>query len=67
MGKHRTLQQDAIFLKFMQSHKDFARGSSRGNRLETNEAWASLSQALNACGPPCLEGLEVHHQEEVHR
>jgi len=21
-GKHRTVQQDAIFLKFMQSHKD---------------------------------------------
>ncbi|XP_016923688.3 uncharacterized protein [Drosophila suzukii] len=37
----------------MQSHKDIARASSRANRLETSLAWAGLSQALNAVGPPC--------------
>jgi len=64
-GKHRTVQQDAIFLKFMQSHKDIARASSRANRLETSLAWAGLSQALNAVGPPCKSDEDWRRVSDV--
>nr|XP_016995078.2 uncharacterized protein LOC108055991 [Drosophila takahashii] len=52
MRKNRTVQQDELFLEFMQDHKDIARALTRGQKLETNAAWAHLTKALNACGPP---------------
>jgi len=49
----------------MQSHKDIARASSRANRLETSLAWAGLSQALNAVGPPCKSDEDWRRVSDV--
>ncbi|XP_022233502.2 uncharacterized protein LOC111081678 isoform X2 [Drosophila obscura] len=75
MGKHRTLEQDEIFLKFMRNNEDIAKGFTRGDRVAVAAAWKELKKELNASGPPCvseeerrgvnLDGLETRNQQEI--
>ncbi|XP_022233501.2 uncharacterized protein LOC111081678 isoform X1 [Drosophila obscura] len=58
MGKHRTLEQDEIFLKFMRNNEDIAKGFTRGDRVAVAAAWKELKKELNASGPPCVSEEE---------
>ncbi|KAI8115180.1 hypothetical protein CVS40_12557 [Lucilia cuprina] len=52
MGKHRNPQQEKIFIDFMESHVDIARGYVKGDRVVKEALWADLAKKLNSCGPP---------------
>ncbi|XP_030376395.1 uncharacterized protein LOC115625486 [Scaptodrosophila lebanonensis] len=53
MGKHRSPQQNVIFIEFMEKHSNIARGHTNRNRAAAAAAWESLTAQLNENGPPC--------------
>ncbi|XP_023162811.1 uncharacterized protein LOC111593948 [Drosophila hydei] len=58
MGKHRTAQQDAIFVAFMERHPIIAKNYYKGDKLASEAAWQRLSKELNSVGPPVKEAGE---------
>ncbi|BFG06614.1 uncharacterized protein DMAD_05063 [Drosophila madeirensis] len=58
MGKHRTAQQDAIFIAFMERHPMIAKNYIKGDKLAAEAAWKRLSKELNSVGPPVKEACE---------
>ncbi|XP_033247996.1 uncharacterized protein LOC108160632 [Drosophila miranda] len=58
MGKHRTAQQDAIFIAFMERHPMIAKNYLKGDKLAAEAAWKRLSKELNSVGPPVKEVCE---------
>ncbi|XP_034104336.1 uncharacterized protein LOC133844291 isoform X2 [Drosophila sulfurigaster albostrigata] len=58
MGKHRTAQQDAIFVAFMERHPIIAKNYYKGDKLASEAAWKRLSKELNSVGPPVKESGE---------
>ncbi|XP_033247993.1 uncharacterized protein LOC117188368 [Drosophila miranda] len=58
MGKHRTAQQDAIFIAFMERHPMIAINYLKGDKLAAEAAWKRLSKELNSVGPPVKEVCE---------
>ncbi|XP_022222955.2 uncharacterized protein LOC111074469 [Drosophila obscura] len=58
MGKHRTAQQDAIFIAFMERHPMIAKNYIKGDKLAAEAAWKRLSKELNTVGPPVKEACE---------
>ncbi|XP_016946546.1 uncharacterized protein LOC108022204 isoform X1 [Drosophila biarmipes] len=58
MGKHRTAQQDAIFVAFMERHPIIAKNYLRGDKPAAEAAWKRLSKELNSVGPPVKEACE---------
>ncbi|XP_064535856.1 uncharacterized protein LOC135426604 isoform X2 [Drosophila montana] len=58
MGKHRTAQQDAIFVAFMERHPIIAKNYYKGDKLASEAAWLRLSKELNSVGPPVKEAGE---------
>ncbi|XP_032596850.1 uncharacterized protein LOC6568860 [Drosophila grimshawi] len=58
MGKHRTAQQDAIFVAFMERHPIIAKNYYKGDKLACEAAWQRLSRELNSVGPPVKEAAE---------
>ncbi|XP_034479907.1 uncharacterized protein LOC117785784 isoform X2 [Drosophila innubila] len=58
MGKHRTAQQDAIFVAFMERHPIIAKNYYKGDKLASEAAWRRLSKELNSVGPPVKEASE---------
>ncbi|KAH8355253.1 hypothetical protein KR093_009658, partial [Drosophila rubida] len=57
-GKHRTAQQDAIFVAFMERHPIIAKNYYKGDKLASEAAWKRLSKELNSVGPPVKESGE---------
>ncbi|KAH8418134.1 hypothetical protein KR222_004612, partial [Zaprionus bogoriensis] len=57
-GKHRTAQQDAIFVAFMERHPIIAKNYYKGDKLAREAAWKRLSKELNSVGPPVKEADE---------
>ncbi|SPP72654.1 Hypothetical predicted protein [Drosophila guanche] len=55
MGKHRTAQQDAIFIAFMERHPMIAKNYIKGDKLAAEASWKRLSKELNSVGPPVKE------------
>ncbi|XP_023030525.2 kinesin-like protein KIF3B [Drosophila willistoni] len=58
MGKHRTAQQDAIIVAFMERHPIIAKNYYKGDKLASEAAWKRLSKELNSVGPPVKEATE---------
>ncbi|KAH8283596.1 hypothetical protein KR018_008689 [Drosophila ironensis] len=58
MGKHRTAQQDAIFVAFMERHPVIAKNYMKGDKQAAEAAWRRLSKELNSVGPPVKEANE---------
>ncbi|KAH8401985.1 hypothetical protein KR009_009020 [Drosophila setifemur] len=58
MGKHRTAQQDAIFVAFMERHPIIAKNYLKGDKQAAEAAWKRLSKELNSVGPPLKEASE---------
>ncbi|XP_075149355.1 uncharacterized protein LOC142240457 [Haematobia irritans] len=50
--KHKNLQQEDIFLQFMDENPNIAKGFVKGDRLHADEKWARLTASLNSAGPP---------------
>nr|NP_726513.1 uncharacterized protein Dmel_CG30428, isoform A [Drosophila melanogaster]AAM68333.1 uncharacterized protein Dmel_CG30428, isoform A [Drosophila melanogaster] len=58
MGKHRTAQQDAIFVAFMERHPIISKNYLKGDKQAAEAAWKRLSNELNSVGPPVKEASE---------
>ncbi|XP_017070115.1 uncharacterized protein LOC108107209 isoform X2 [Drosophila eugracilis] len=58
MGKHRTAQQDAIFVAFMERHPIISKNYLKGDKQAAEAAWKRLSKELNSVGPPVKEACE---------
>ncbi|XP_016975434.1 uncharacterized protein LOC108041894 [Drosophila rhopaloa] len=58
MGKHRTAQQDAIFVAFMERHPIISKNYLKGDKQAAEAAWKRLSNELNSVGPPTKEACE---------
>ncbi|XP_017018794.1 uncharacterized protein [Drosophila kikkawai] len=58
MGKHRTAQQDAIFVAFMERHPIIAKNYLKGDKQAAEAAWKRLAKELNSVGPPVKEACE---------
>ncbi|KAH8363758.1 hypothetical protein KR200_011565, partial [Drosophila serrata] len=57
-GKHRTAQQDAIFVAFMERHPIIAKNYLKGDKQAAEAAWKRLAKELNSVGPPVKEACE---------
>lgn len=57
-GKHRTAQQDAIFVAFMERHPIISKNYLKGDKQAAEAAWKRLSNELNSVGPPVKEASE---------
>jgi len=57
-GKHRTAQQDAIFVAFMERHPIISKNYLKGDKPAAEAAWKRLSKELNSVGPPVKEACE---------
>ncbi|XP_002043184.2 uncharacterized protein LOC6618939 isoform X1 [Drosophila sechellia] len=58
MGKHRTAQQDAIFVAFMERHPIISKNYLKGDKQAAEAAWKRLTNELNSVGPPIKEVSE---------
>ncbi|EDX08668.1 GD11923, partial [Drosophila simulans] len=57
-GKHRTAQQDAIFVAFMERHPIISKNYLKGDKQAAEAAWRRLTNELNSVGPPIKEVSE---------
>lgn len=51
-GQHKNSAQIEIFIRFMEKHKDLARGFVKGDKVFFEQLWEELAKELNAFGPP---------------
>ncbi|TDG44859.1 hypothetical protein AWZ03_008667 [Drosophila navojoa] len=49
---HKNREQSNILIEFMTKHQDIAKGHSKGERFVVDGKWRSLTDDLNAVGPP---------------
>ncbi|XP_075162764.1 uncharacterized protein LOC142235395 [Haematobia irritans] len=50
--KHKSQQQEDIFLEFMEKNSDIAKGFVKSDRVVADKKWQDLTVSLNSVGPP---------------